>query len=89
MVLAERTAERNISRVFGPASRPIQPWGMPPSSVAEPIWLEELCQKIFAACVGQAHIGILVEFVRRDIIHGENELHIIFSRLFYECFDLF
>jgi hypothetical protein len=40
-------------------------------------------------CESQAHISILVEFVRGDIIHGENELHIIFPSLFYERFDVF
>lgn len=40
MVFAERTAEWNNSWLFGPTSRPIQPSGMPLSSVAEPTWLK-------------------------------------------------
>jgi hypothetical protein len=84
MVFAARTASRYISRLFVPASRPIQPSGIPSLSVATPVWWEEPVREMPGACKKHSHIGIFVKFVRSDIIYRENELNVIFPSLFDE-----
>jgi hypothetical protein len=90
MVFAARTASRYISRLLGPASRPIHPSGIPSSSVATPVWWEELCQVLYMsrACKQQSHVGIFVEFVRGDVIYRENELNIVLQSLLNESVNV-
>lgn len=94
MVFASRTVCLNRSRLFGPQSRPSQPSGIPDSSDA----IEVLIIMRKALRVDQkgnlrhgchkTHVGILVEFVCYDGIHGENNFDIICLCLFHKRFNL-
>lgn len=87
IVLADKTVSQKSSRLFGPASRPIQPSGIPSWMVALPVYPKGISDA--GTTQGVSDLGVLVKLVGGDEIDGENELDVVGLCFFDESSDFF
>lgn len=85
--MADKTVSRKSSRLFGPASRPIQPSGIPFSWEALPLYTKGVSDGTTRRNISD--LGVFIELVGCDIVDGENELDVVGLCLFDEGSDLF
>ena len=88
MVLASKTVVRNRSRLFSPASNPIQPSGMPSESDAFPTCKFSV-RSILLVEAQRAYFGSLVKLVPSDVVNRKDQLDIVLFCLFHESCHLF